>query len=375
MKGNILVLMIFLFAGVCFPATITLKSSNLDECIGITSFLSNSKGEIFLFSMRTHKVFKFKKNGDFEKSFCRYGVGPGEIKRVLFMFHNPVNDFLYLPEISSGVGRVSIFDSNGNFKDYLEVELAPRQKDHIYKLIFLEDGSFYTLLSERVDWEPKGKIYMAKYKLSVLYFGKNGKLKSPIYTTFQNKEVADRPRMGGPQVLFLPSILIKKTPVGNICIGKTDENLLYIYDKCGSKRDSVELEIKRLLLSDDEFQKTKSELVKAFKEGSRMQWLAKHMIKLKYKPIFYNFFVFQDYYVLVDIKRDGLLEYPEETTLIFFDKKGKRKTSKKINGNVMNILNTQLYIVEYDQEGNETFLVKDLDMENQEKVECFRKED
>jgi hypothetical protein len=364
MKGIVFVLMVFLCAAVCFPATITLKSSDLDDCIGITSFLANGKGEIFLFSMRTHKVFKFKNSGDFEKSFCRYGVGPGEIKRVIFMFHNPGNDFLYLPEISSGVGRVSVFDSKGNFKDYLEVELAPRQKDHIYKLIFLEDGSFYTLLSERVDWEPSGKIYLAKYKLSVLYFDKNGKLKSPIYTTFQNKEVADRPRMGGPQVLFLPNILIKMIPGGNICIGKSDENLLHIYDKSGSKRGSVELEIKQLLLSEDEFQKAKSELVKAFKEGSRMQWLAKRMIQLKYKPIFYNFFVLPDHYVLVDIKRDGLIGYPEKSILIFFDKKGKRKSSKEINGYVMNISNNHLYIVEYDQEGNETFLVKDLNMEN-----------
>ena len=364
MKGCILVFVFFLCAAVCFPATINLKSSDLDECLGITSFLSNSKGEIFLFSRRTHKIFKFKKNGDFEKSFCRYGVGPGEIKRVLYMFHNPVNDFLYLPEISSGVGRVSVFDSNGNFKDYLEVELAPGRKDDIYKLIFLQDGSFYTILSERVGWEPNGKIYLTKSKLSILYFDKNGKFISPIYTTFQNKEVADRPRMGGPRVLFLPNILIKKTPEGNICIGKGDENLLYIYNKRGSKQGYVELEMKRLLLGDDEFKKTKSQLVKAFKEGTRMQWLAKRMIKLKYKPIFDDFFVLADHYVLVDYKRDRSIGYREQSTLIFFDKNGKRKFSKEIKGNVMNISSNQLYIVEYDQEGNETFLVKELKMDD-----------
>jgi hypothetical protein len=356
--------MVFLAAVVCLPANIILKSNDLDECVGITTFLSNSQGEFFLFSSRTHKIFKFKINGDFKKSFCRYGVGPGEIKRVLYMFHNPVNDFLYLPEISSGVGRVTVFDSSGNFKNYWEAELAPGRKDRIYKLIFLKDGSFYTLLSERVDWEPSGKIYLSKYKLSVLYFDKNGKLKSPIYTTFQNKEVADKPRMGGPRVLFLPNILIKKTPEGNICIGKGDENMLYIYDKSGSPKGHIELEIKRLLLSDDEFQNTKSALIKAFKEGTRMQWLAKRMIKLKYKPIFDDFFVLDDHYVLIDIKRNRLVGYPEQSTLIFFDKEGKRKLSKKINGNVMNVSSTQLYIVEYDQEGNETFVVKELNIDN-----------
>lgn len=362
MKGSILVLIVFLGIVICFPATITLKSSNLEECFSISSFLSNTKGEIFLFSARNHKIFKFDKEGKFEKSFCRYGVGPGEIKRVFFMYHNPVNDFLYLPEYSSGVGRISMFDSDGNFKNYFDLELSQNKKDHIWKLIFLEDGSFYTLLSERVDWDPYGKIYLTKDQLSVLYFDNNGKLKSPIYTTFQNKEVADRPRWGGPRVLFLPNILIKKAPGGNICIGKSDENLLHIFDKKGSEQDSIELEIKRLPLGDEEFLKAKAESVKAFKEGSRMQWLAKRMIQLKYKPIYSNFFVLADYYVLVNFKRENLTGYQGKSTLIFFDKKGKRKSSLEINGYVKKITDTRLYIVEYDREDNETFLIKDLNM-------------
>ncbi|UCH97667.1 MAG: hypothetical protein JSV88_12685, partial [Candidatus Aminicenantes bacterium] len=118
MKEILIGLLIFFWAAVYLPAAITLKSADLDECIGIASFLSNNKGDIFLFSRKTHKVFKFNKNGDFETSFCRYGVGPGEIKRVLFMFHNPGNDCFYLPEYASGgLGRVSIFDSSGKFKD------------------------------------------------------------------------------------------------------------------------------------------------------------------------------------------------------------------------------------------------------------------
>ena len=59
-----------------------------------------------------------------------------------------------------------------------------------------------------------------------------------------------------------------------------------------------------------------------------------------------------------------MIEYPEKSILIFFDKKGKRKSSKEINGYVMNISDNHLYIVEYDQEGNETFLIKDFKVEN-----------
>lgn len=361
MKRRILVLMVLLYGTVCFSATIKLRSGQLGECFGISSFLSNSKGEIFLFSRRTHKVFKFTKEGDFEKSFCRQGIGPGEIKRVLFMFYNPANDFLYLPEFSSGVGRVSMFDSNGNFRGYLDVELSHRQRDHIFKMAFLEDGSFYTLLSERVGWEPGGKIYLTRDKVSVLYFDKSGKLKSPIYTTFQNKEVANKPGMGGPQVLFLPGILIRETPGNNICIGKSDENSLHIYEKEGSRQAAVGLEIERALLGEEEFRKAKSEAIKAFKDGSRMQWLAKHMVKLKYKPVYFNFFVLRDSYVLlVDIKRDDSSGYPERSTLIFFDGEGKRKYTKEISGYVMSISNSRLHIIEYDREGNENFLVQDL---------------
>jgi hypothetical protein len=94
-KENIL--SVFLLLLFCFPLlgtdrVITLKTGDLDDVLEISSFLMNSKGEIFLFSHRMLKVFKFKPDGTFEKSFCQKGEGPGEIRRVFFMFHNPVND-------------------------------------------------------------------------------------------------------------------------------------------------------------------------------------------------------------------------------------------------------------------------------------------
>ena len=103
-KKNILSLILLLLF--CFPLlgtdrVITLKTENLDDVIGIYSFLRNSKGEIFLFSHRMSKIFKFKPDGSFEKSFCQKGEGPGEIRRVFSMSHNPVNDYLYLPEYYS----------------------------------------------------------------------------------------------------------------------------------------------------------------------------------------------------------------------------------------------------------------------------------
>jgi hypothetical protein len=342
-----------------FTNPVTLKTNDLDECIGISSFLSNNKDEVFLFSWRTHKIFKFNSKGDFEKSFCRYGIGPGEIKRVLYMFHNPHNDFLYLPEAYSGLARVSIFDGSGNFKNYLDIELTENKKDHIKQLIFLADGSFYAVISKRVGWEPRGKIYLTRVEFSVLYFDKNGKLKAPVYQTFMNDEVADRPRMGGPRLLFYPAILARKTPEGNICICKSDENQVRVYSKTGSPIGSITLEMERLLLSDAEFEKAKAGMIEGFKEGSRMRWLAERMIKLKYKPLYEDIRVFPGYYVTFEREKDED-GYTKETILTFFDKTGKRKSIKKINGLVMNIAKNRLYIKEYDEDKNEAFRIETL---------------
>jgi len=343
-----------------FSKSIVLKTSDLEECFGITSFLSNNKNDIFLFSWRNHKIFKFKETGDFEKSFCRYGLGPGDIKRVLFMFYNPADDNLYLPEIASGLGRISVFDTNGKFKEYLDIELSSRQKDNILKFIFLSDGSYYTLLSERVDWDSKGKIFLTKDKITVLYFNKENRLENTVYSTFINNEMADRKGMGGPRILFSPRILVKKSSGGKICIAKNNENIIYTYNKTGKEVGKVELELKKILLSDNEFNKTKKQLVNNFPVGSRMQWLAKHMIKLKYKPIFDNFFVFQNYYIVLDKKKESLAGHTMETKLNFFDKTGKFINSRIIKGDVMNVTNSKLYIKEYDDDENEFFRIEDL---------------
>lgn len=108
------IVMILFLAVSGFTETIKLNTADLNECIGITTFLTNTKGEIFLYSWKTFKIFKFNENGQFEKSFCRHGVGPGEVKRAIWMYHNPANDFLYLSEVASSIFRIGVFDSDGN---------------------------------------------------------------------------------------------------------------------------------------------------------------------------------------------------------------------------------------------------------------------
>ncbi|MCP5050373.1 MAG: hypothetical protein GY940_24635 [bacterium] len=255
---------------------------------------------------------------------------------------------------------MSVFDSDGKFKNYMDIELSKRQKNNILKLIFFDDGTFCAIVTLRVDWEPKGKIFLTKETYSLFYFDQNGKLKATVYNTFKNGEVADKPRWGGPNIVFKPTILVRKTPEGNLCIGKTDENVFQFYNKKGVKIGTTTLEMDRILLSDSEFEKTKAALVAAYKKNSRMKWLARRMIKLKYKPIYHNFYLTRDYFIIFHLTKKNELGHTTETTLTLFDKNGTRKCTKKVDGYVMNILNNRLHIITYDDEGDESFRIEDL---------------
>jgi hypothetical protein len=358
-KVFVIIVMILFLAVPVFTETIRLNTVDLNECIEISTFLTNTKGEIFLFSWKTFKVFKFNKNGEFEKSFCRYGIGPGEVKRALWMYHNPSNDLLYLPEVASSIFRINVFDSDGNFRNYLDIEISPTLKDKISKMIFLDDGSFYAMVSKRIDVEPYSGIYLTRDKYSLLYFDKNGKLKAKIFELIKNDEMSSGPGWGGPGILFRPYIIARSTPEGNVCIAKTDENILNFYDKNGTKMGTTSLEIKSELLSDSEFKEAKAELIGLSKKDLRMQDLAKKMIQLKYKPIYNNLWVIKERYVISKQKKDSPLGFTKETMLTFFDKNGKLLASKTVNGFVMGITDSHMYVKEYDEDTNEFFRIEE----------------
>lgn len=345
-----------------FPdtGTITLKTSDLQECLEVFSFIQNTKGEFFLFSRKTLKIFKFDAQGNFVKSFCRAGEGPGEVKRVLTMSHNPANDFLYLPEYASGIGRISTFDSEGNFKGYMNIPLTHEQKDNILRFFFLNDGSYYVSLSERINWKPHGDLYLTEDRLTVYCIAQDGKTKTEIFQAIQNNELSNQPRYGGPNILFQSSILVRLTPEGHICVTKNDQNELKIYDRSGKRVKTITLDIQPVPLDEKEFEKAREELVGYFKEGDRMQWLAKHMIKLKYKPIYHNLFVRENDYVLSQITQEDEDGYPRASSLAFFDHQGKKISEKKVPGYVLSLDEKNLFIKEYDDEGNERFRLEQL---------------
>lgn len=360
-KVFVIIVAIMFWAVSGFTETIRLNTADLDECIAISTFLTNTKGEIFLYSNRTFKIFKFNKNGEFEKSFCRYGIGPAEVKRALWMYHNPANDFLYLPEVSSSIFRINVFDSDGNFKNYQDIEIPPTLKDNIIRMIFLDDGSFYAMISERIDVEPYMGIYLTRDKYSLLYFDKNGKLKAKIFELIKNDEMSSGPGWGGPGILFRPYIITRSTPEGNVCIAKSDENILNFYDKTGVKQRTINLEIERELLSDSEFKEAKSEAIKLLGKDLRMQDLAKKMIKLKYKPIYNTLWVVKDRYVISQQKKESPLGFTKETMLTIFDKNGKKAATKTVKGFLMSIAVNRMYVKEYDEDTNEFFRIEDFE--------------
>ena len=339
---------------------LTLKTENMDEVIGIRSFLMNTKGEIFLYSSQMARIFKFKPDGTFEKSFCREGAGPGEIQRVFWMFHNPQNDYLYLPEYySSGKGRITIYDSDGNYRGLLTPKISINHMNKVSKLMFLKDGSYYLITQERVGWEPVGSLFKTQDEVWVRYFDPVGKMVSDIFKTTVDDELSNAVRYGGPQILFKPSLLVKQTPDNCVAITKTDENIITVYNAEGKKVRTVTLDIPREKLTDTEFEAAKKQLVKILERSDgRMQELGKKMIKLEYKPFYHTCYLVPQYILLSKILKTDDYGYTKETQLIFFDWQGKKKGEKVIQGAVYGIKNGQVFIVSFDDEGNEYFRIE-----------------
>jgi len=347
----------FLYSG---DKPLALSTENIDGIINITSFLSNNNGEIFLFSSTEGKVFKFKPNGKFEKSFCRLGQGPGEIQRVLFMYHNLANDFLYLPEYFSGQKRVTIFDSSGNYQGILKISLPASLMDKIWHLSFLEDGSFYLMLQDRIGWNPVGKLFTTQDRIDVKYFNQKGDFVADIYTMTMDDEMSSGPGWGGPQILFKPSVLMELTPQGHIVIAKTDDNSLIAFDRNGNKLKTIQLEISQEKLSQLEFQREKDNLVGLMRDP-RMKFLAREMIKLDYKPIYSNIFLEKKHIILLKVLERDENYYVTKSELILFDWNGKKLGRKTIGGVVMNIQNGKIYIKTVDSDGNEYFGIESIE--------------
>lgn len=339
---------------------VTLKTENMDEVVGISSFLMNTKGEIFLFAPGRYQVFKFKPDGTFEKNFCRRGEGPGEIRRVFRMFHNPQNDYLYLPEfVSGGKGGITIYDSDGNYKGLLTPDISRSHLDSVWEMMFLKDGSYVLLTHERVAWEPVGRFFKTKKEVWIRYFNTTGKMVSDIYKTTIDEELSHAVRYGGPAILFRPSISVKLTPDNRIAVARTDENKIAVHDITGKKSRTITLDIPREKLTDEEFEAAKKDLVKRLEgSGERMLLLAKNMIKLEYKPFYNTCYLVPEYIILSKIEKEDDYGYTKETRLICFDWHGAKKGEEIIQGDIYDIKNGRIFIVSFDDEGNEHFRIE-----------------
>ncbi len=348
-----------------------LETADLEDFTTIASIASGNEGDIFAFSRSGGKIFKFTTDGKFIKSFGRLGEGPGEMKRVLFMFHNPFDDRLYLPEYH-GRGRISIFNTGGTFEGYLELELTPKQKNRIWQFLFLKDGSFFVQLNERVDWQPVGKLFLTKDKLMLLHFDGSGKLLKEVFSTFENQEMSNRPGMGGPRILFSPNTLLRTTVQGNPIVIKTDDPQVRILGANGNKLENRALEIKKRPLSEEEFESTRDELV-AYTKNPRMKMLAKNMVKLDYKPIFNSVYFSGPWTILASEKRGSLFDSVNSTALSFFSQEGKFEFSCEIPGQVLSITNGRVFYFEVDDEENEIYKARGCPVQNPDHLLSFFK--
>lgn len=336
--------------------TIILKSGDLVDFVGISSCLMNKKNEFFAFSPHTLKVFKFRADGSFEKSFCNKGEGPGEIRRVLAMFYNPANDCLYLPEFySQGKGKVSIYDCDGHYKGLMKVNISLRHMDMIQNLCFLKDGSFYAATSERVDWKPEGKWFITQEEVYTRYFKPGGELAAEIHKGRYPGEMSSGKGWGGPGLLFAPRYCIRITDDEGLAVIRNDENMLTVFDKTGKPVKTILIAIEKEILTDEEFTGMRDENLSYFssRNDPRMTALAKEMVKLKYKPAFSSLFITKKYIVLT--KNDVAAPAPQKQKLKFFNHQGRYLGQKLIDGLISRYTDDYIIIFSYSKDEAETF--------------------
>ena len=94
-----------------------------------------------------------------------------------------------------------------------------------------------------------------------------------------------------------------------------------------------------------------------------------NMIKLKYKPVYYNQFLTPGYIILEKIASRYDDGYVKTSRLIFFDWNGNKKAEKTVEGYVLNIKDGKYFIKSYDDKANEYFRIEpvNLDIKNGDK--------
>jgi hypothetical protein len=337
--------------------SITLLTDDVDEVVSINSFLMNQKGDFFLFSSKQGIILKFSKDGKFEKSFCRKGQGPGEINRVLKMFHNPLNDNLYLPEFYSGTRGIHIFSSDGQFVGKMKLDMEEKKKNKVSNLLFTSDGSVFVSTTERVNWKPYGKFFITQNEFLVQSFDKNGKHVADVYKSLLDDEISNKIRFGGPRVLFKPEILLQLTPQDDVAIAKNNDNLVHIYTQKGKLVKKINLDIQKEKLTESEFEIAKKNYINRLSiiSDNRMVALAKKMPKQAYKPIFTKLFTSEDFIFVEKIKEEDEFQNVKRSQLILFNWKGERVKTISQTGQVELIIGKTLLIKYVDEEGEEHF--------------------
>lgn len=339
--------------------TITLKTKDLDEFVDTSSCLMNKKGEFFVFAPRSAKIFKFRTNGTFDKSFCRRGEGPGEIIRVFYIYYNPADDCLYLPEFySQGRGKVTIYDCDGNFKGLMKVGISLKHMDMIQEILFLKDGSFYLTTSERVDWKPEGKLFVTHEELVAKYFKPAGELATDIHKGLFPRELTDRIGRGGPSILFAPRYSLAVTADDSLAFIRNDDNTVKIFTKAGKLVKTIHIAIEKEIISDVEFNTKKDEYVNYFtsRNDAWMASLAKQMIKLECKPFFTSFFITRKYIVLASALDKDHVHAAHKVK--FFDLNGRYLGQKIITGLLMKFTDDYIIVFSYGADESETYRIE-----------------
>ncbi len=208
-----------------------------------TSIGVDSKENIYILDNKTSSIKKFDKTGRFIKSFCKNGIGPGEVRNAYeFVI---IKDSLYIED--TNLKRMVQFDSNGLF-----IKNIPLKDNTLPMLMKVLGKNKLICLSEKLEKRKDG--YHKGYDLNILNnkFEKEKTLSS-LMKKYDPKESN-----------YLSYFTSFTTFKNNIYVAENSEHSyrIHIYNEKGIKKSTIVKNYSKISFNDDELTRLNSDLQK-----------------------------------------------------------------------------------------------------------------
>ncbi len=266
-------------------------------------------GNIFISSRSSYRIHKFDKNGNFVKSFGNKGDNPGEFKNRASLSDIFANRYLLTYEIH---GRMKMFDLSGEFYQPVKIDYGVTD-------CFLLNENTIALLGYVGYGNSRARRLVALKNIqngdeNYICSFMEDMSKDAFYLKAKDRE----PRIQFSKPFSRGSLLIAKTPEGNIVTGSTIKPELTVFSQQGDELKRISLKINRKKIT----QKIKDEYINSFmelqdkrKEYYKNYYTGKELDEVvnifkspeffpEYLPYYYEFIADSDGNILVFIYSD-----------------------------------------------------------------------